>query len=150
WIVTNNKNGFASNILLEQNESGSDWFNQSITYEGKRIARNTVKDSGGGADSATIDYIWEDGNPTVVLGDGDMFHYDYYKDKNWQSGDWRNIQQLIGGYKIYEYQNLLKSQEINTNMTYYTYLYDEAGRIIEATGTAKNITTVYTIEYACK
>lgn len=30
------------------------------------------------------------------------------------------------------------------------YLYDEAGRVIEATGLSKNVNTIYTIEYACK
>jgi YD repeat-containing protein len=149
-IVTNNNNGLASNILLEQNESGSDWFNQAISYEGKNIVRNKVTDVGSGADSAIINYIWEAGNPTVVLSDGDIFHYDYHKEKPWQLGDWRNIQQMIGGYNIYEYRNLLKSQEINGNWTYYTYMYDEAGRIVQATGMTKNVTTTYNIEYACQ
>ena len=148
WIITNNNNGFASNILLHENESGSDWYNQAITYEGKRMVRNKVTDSGG--DSATGYYIWEGGNPVVFINQGDMIHYDYYEEKKWQIGDWRNIQQLITGYKTYEYENLFKSSEINGNWTYYTYLYDEAGRVIEATGMSKNITNVYTIEYACK
>jgi YD repeat-containing protein len=148
WIVTTNKNDFATNVLLENNQSGSDWFNQAFTYEGTRVTSNKATDSGGN-DSATANYIWENGNPAVLINEGDVFNYEYYTDKNYQPGDWRYIQQLLVGYKIYEYKNLFQSSEINGNKTYYTYNFDDAGRITEATSTSDNITTTFKIEYDC-
>ena len=148
WIVTTNKSGLATNVLLEKIESGSDWFNQAFTYEGTRVVSNKATDSGGN-DSVTTNYIWENGNPAVLINDGDVFNYEYYTDKNYQPGEWRYIQQLIGGYKIYEYKNLLKSTKINLNTTYYTYNFDDAGRITEAISTSPNITTTFKIEYDC-
>jgi hypothetical protein len=147
-FVTNNAAGLATNILIETLASGKDWFNQAITYEGQKIVSNEVTDSGGN-DSAIASYIWKDGNPSVLINDGDIFHYEYYTEKPFQPGDWRDIQQLIGGYRIYQYQNLLQSSEINGNKTYYTYKFDESGRIIQSTSTSKNISTVFDIKYEC-
>jgi hypothetical protein len=147
-IVTNNKNGFATNVLMEDNESGSIWANQRFTYEGTRLVSNTVTDSDGN-DSAVTNYIWEDGNPAVQIYDGYTFNYEYYTDKNYQPGDYRYINQLIVGYKTFEYKNLYKSSQ-GSYTTYFTYNFDDAGRIISTTGTSPNVTTTFQIEYDCK
>jgi hypothetical protein len=147
YIVTNNKNGLATNVLMELDESGSSWYNQAFTYEGARVVSNTATKSGGN-NPAPINYIWEDGNPAVMISDGDIFNYEYYTDKNYQPGDWRYIQQLIGGYRIYDYKNLFKSAK-STSTTYYTYGFDDAGRITTATSTNPNNTTTFKIEYDC-
>jgi len=148
WIVTTNKNGLATNVLLESNQSGSDWFNQAFTYEGTSVVSNKATDSGSN-DSATLNYIWENGNPAVLINNGDVFNYEYYTDKSYRPGDWRYIQELIGGYKIYEYQNLFKSSKINNNTTYYTYNFDDEGHITEVTSTSTNVTTAFKIVYDC-
>ena len=85
----------------------------------------------------------------LFINDGDVYNYEYYTDKNYQPGEWRYIQQLIAGYKIYEYKNLLKSSKVNGNTTYFTYNFNDAGRITEAISTSSNITTTFKIEYDC-
>lgn len=147
YIVTNNKNGLAINVLMEFDESGSIWNNRKFTYEDTRLVSTTETESTSN-DSATINFIWEDGNPAVMINNGDIFNYEYYTDKNYQPGDWRYINQLINGYKIYDYKNLFKSAK-SAETTYYTYSFDDAGRITTATSTTSNSTTTFTIEYDC-
>src|SRR5687768_2900877 len=68
YIVTNNKNDLATNVLMEFDESGSIWNNRKFTYEDTRLVSKTETDSGN--DSTTINYIWEDGNPVVMIDNG--------------------------------------------------------------------------------
>ena len=147
-IVTNNTNGLATNILIENNTAGNDWFNQAITYEGQHIISNYATDSGGNPPES-IEYIWKEGNPSVLINSGDIFHCEYYKEKQFQVGDWRDIQQLIVGYRIYQYQNLLQLIEINSNKSYYTYKFDESGRITQTKETSKNSEVIFDLKYEC-
>jgi hypothetical protein len=147
-IVTNNSAGFATNVLVENNESGSNWYNQAFAYEGTRVVSNIVTDYVGNSDTAK--YIWENGNPAVIIDEeGAVYNYEYYTDKKYQAGDWRYIQQIIGQYRIYECKNLLKSSEWNNNKTLFIYNFDDAGRITEVISTSPSNTNTLKIEYDC-
>jgi hypothetical protein len=148
YVITTNKNGFATNVRMEFNEAGSIWNNKAITYEGTRVVSELETESGSD-NSATNNYTWEGGNPAVFMIDNNVFNYEYYTDKNYQPGDWLYIQQLLWGYKKFEYKNLVKSTTGNSNTTFYTYNFDDAGRITEAKSTSPNATTIFKIEYAC-
>jgi hypothetical protein len=126
----------------------NEWINQAFTYEGRRIITNKATNSDG--QSETASYIWENGNIDVLVIEGDIIQYEYYTDKNFQDGDYRAIQQLLTGYRIHEYKNLLKSSETGGATTYFTYTFDDSGRITEAVATSTNTTTSYQIEYDCQ
>jgi hypothetical protein len=146
-IITNNNKGFATNVLAEENEAGTNWFNQAFTYEGNRVINNTITDYGG--NSVEVNYIWEDGNISTIVEENDIYKYKYYTDKKFQAGDWRDIQQLLSGYKLYECKNLLQSYEYNGMTTVYTYKFDEAGKIVEAKSTNSNNMSIFKLEYEC-
>jgi hypothetical protein len=146
-IVTTNNKGFATNVLAEENEAGTTWFNQAFTYEGDRVVNNKMTDSGGNL--AEVDYIWEDGNISTLVEENDIYKYKYYTDKKFQAGDWRDIQQILSGYKLYECKNLVQSYEYNGMTTVYTYKFDEAGKIVEAKATNSNNTSIFKVEYEC-
>jgi hypothetical protein len=146
-IITNNNKGFATNVLAEENEAGTNWFNQAFTYEGNRVINNTMTDYGG--NSVEVNYLWEDGNISTIVEDNDIYNYKYYTDKKFQAGDWRDIQQLLSGYKLYETKNLLQTYEYNGKTTVYTYKFDETGKIVEAKSTSSNNANIFKIEYEC-
>lgn len=146
-IVTNNSARFATNVLIHNNESGTSWYNQKFSYDGNKVMSNKITDSGG--DSAFVNYIWENGNPVILVEEGKAYSYEYYTDKKFQAGDWRDIQQIIGRYRIYEYKNLVKSSEVDGKTTYFTYNFDEAGRITHSTSTSPSNSTTFKIEYDC-
>jgi hypothetical protein len=147
-IITNNSAGFATNVLTEENESGSNWYNRAFTYEGTRVVRNIVTDYVGNSDTAK--YIWENGNPAVFIDEeGEVYNYEYYTDKKYQAGDWRYIQEFIEQYRIYECKNLLKSWERNNLKTLFIYNFDDAGRITEVTATSASTTYTIKTEYDC-
>jgi uncharacterized lipoprotein YehR (DUF1307 family) len=145
-VVTNNKDHFAKNVLMQLGPN--EWINQAFTYEGRRIVHNNATNSDG--ESETASYIWENGNIDVLVNVVETTHFEYYPDKNFQDGDFLAVQQLLVGYRIYEYKNLLKSMETNNNKTYYTYLFDEKGRVSEVTATSNNPSISYKIEYDCQ
>lgn len=145
-IVTNNKDHFATNVRMDLGPN--EWINQAFTYEGKRVVHNNATNSDG--ESETASYIWENGNIDVLVNGLETSHFEYYTDKNFQDGDFLAVQQLLAGYRIYEYKNLLKSIETNSKTTYYTYTFDEKGRISEVTATSTNASTSYKIEYDCQ
>src|SRR5688500_12186285 len=103
YVITTNKNGFATNVRMEFNESGTFWNNKAYTYDGNRMVSLKECDTLC-IDSATAVYIWEDGNSAVYISVGNVSNYEYYTDKNYQPGDWRYINQLINGYKTFEYK----------------------------------------------
>lgn len=144
-VVTNNKNHFATNVRMELGPN--EWINQAFTYEGNRVVSNKATNSDGF--SETVSYIWKNGNIDVLVNDGEIIKYEYYTDKNFQEGDFRAIQQLLTGYRIYEYKNLVKSSGSPDPSTYFTYLFDDTGRVTEVTATTTNISTSYQIEYDC-
>lgn len=147
-IVTTNKQGFATNVLAEENQAGTHWYNQAFTYEGNRVINNTLTDYGG--NSEQVNYIWEDGNISTLVEENDIYEYKYYTDKKFQTGEWRDIQQLLSGYKLYEYKNLLQSSEYNGKTTVYTYQFDDEGRIVEAKSTNNSNTNTFKVEYECQ
>jgi endo-1,4-beta-mannosidase len=147
-IVTTNSKGFATNVLAEENQAGTIWYNQAYTYEGNRVVNNKLTDNGGNSDD--VNYIWEDGNISTIVEENDIYEYEYYADKKFQLGDWRDIQQLLSGYKLYETKNLLQSYEYNGKTTVYTYQFDDEGKIVQAKSTNSNNTSTFKLEYDCK
>jgi hypothetical protein len=146
-IVTPNNRGFATNVLAEEDEAGTTWFNQAFTYEGDRVVNNKMTDYVGNLEE--VDYIWDDGNISTIVEENDIYNYKYYTDKKFQAGDWRGIQQLLSGYKLYESKNLVQTYEYNGKTTVYTYKFDEAGKIVEAKSTNSNNTSIFKVEYEC-
>ena len=147
-IVTTNSKGFATNVLAEENQAGTIWYNQAYTYEGNRVVNNKLTDYAGNSDD--VNYIWEDGNISTLVEENDIYEYKYYADKKFQPGDWRDIQQLLSGYKLYECKNLLQSYEYNGKTTVYTYQFDDEGKIVEAKSTNSSNTSTFKVEYDCK
>jgi YD repeat-containing protein len=146
-IVDNNASGLATNVRYEEDPAGIDWFNQAFSYDGRKLSSNLITNVA--LDTTKVNYIWDNDNLTTLVSEGDVFHFKYYTDKPYQPGDWRYIQQLITGYRIYDHKNLFQSQEINGNAIYYTYQFDANGRITEASATELNYTNTFKIEYAC-
>lgn len=145
-VVVNNKDHFAKSVLYKFGPN--EWVNQVFTFEGNRVVTNKATNSDGQTEIAS--YIWKDGNVEVLVNEMETTHFEYYMDKKSQVGDFRAIQYLLGGYRLIETKNLLKSEETNNKKTYYTYVFDESGRITEAIATSNNSSTSYTIEYDCQ
>lgn len=147
-IVTTNKNGFATNVRMEFDQAGTKWVNQAFTFDGNKVMKNDATEHNGG--SATVNYTWANGNISALAEENDIIDYTYYTDQKFQPGEWRDIQQLLAGYKIYEYKNLLESQVSGGKTTNYTYLFDDKGRIAQAKSTSTSVTYTFDIEYECQ
>jgi hypothetical protein len=144
-IITNNKDQFATNVRIEI--PPNEWYNYAYTYDGHHVITNNATNWEGV--TGVANFIWENGNLSVLVSGGSVYTYEYYTDKDFQDGDWRAIDQLLAGYRLYEHKNLVKSVLINNNKAIYTYVFDEKGRIKEATQSSPNNPLNYKIEYEC-
>jgi len=135
-IVTLNERGFAANMRMETNQSGTKWFNKAYQYNGTQIIKSTNTSSAG--PSSVTEYFWENGNLKSAKLGGSTISYEYYLDKPYQSGDYRYLLELIGMEKLYDNKNLTKSLVVDGETTLFTYTFDDQGKISSITFTNAN------------
>lgn len=146
-IITLNANGMASNILTENDETGTDWFNQAFEYNDTELIKSTTTSSSGGA--ATISTItWSGGNMLTVTSGSSTSTIEYYTDKPAQTGDYLSLAQLAAGYEIYRTKNAIKSILTGSDISNFNYTFDADGKITSVAVIDASIVT-YTYQFQC-
>lgn len=148
-IMTYNENGFTTNVRNEYDQTGINWFNQAVEYDGTYLQKITLTSSTGNNPPIIGEYVWEGGNLVQETADGQVFHHDYYPETPYQAGDWVFLQQLIGQYKIYAGKNLRRSTEKDGEYIFYKYAFDDEGKIISVQLTSASENVIYNYEYEC-
>jgi len=145
-VITNNKDGLATNIHGTLDAAGELWFNVDYQYSGQELTRsvfitNTL------IDSIVTNFTWSGGNMVSFSNDTTTSQLTYYTDQPRQQGDAFFFDQFTGGFEVTRNKNLLKSREGYT----YTYQFRADGKITSVTAkdTAGD-TFVTNYEYDCK
>lgn len=146
-IITLNANGMASNIRTENDETGTNWSNQALEYNGTELIKSTSTNSSGGA--ATISAItWSGGNMITVTSGSSTSTIEYYTDKPAQTGDYLSLAQLAAGYEIYRTKNAIKSILAGSDISNFNYTFDADGKITSVAIVGTSIVT-YTYQFQC-
>lgn len=149
-IITSNSLGFATNIRMEMNKTGTVWQNQSIEYNGTQLAKILYTSSDPNAKVAAVKYTWKEGNLATMESGTSIITFDYYIDRPSAPGDWRKFVELQGGYRLYDNKNLTKSMKKGADITTFKYDFDTSGKIIKQTVIEpENVETFVQFEYAC-
>ena len=149
--ITLNANGLAANVKLEPGPSGQTWGNLLYEYNGEQLIKRTFTSSSAGTPEV-LTYNWTNGNNTSLYINGSLFNnYEYYTDKEAQTGDISIIQQFVKGYQSIKNKNLTKTTIYsNGSKENYTYSFDDAGKIAAATSQFGATIQNYNYQYQCK
>jgi hypothetical protein len=149
-IITNNPLGFTTNVLREQNKTGTIWYNQSAEYNGTQIVKMLYTSSEPNGANLAVNYTWKDGNIASMESGGKVITYEYYTDRESEAGDWRRNNEIVEGYRFFGNKNLTKSIKNNSGVTRIDYEFDTDGKITKQTVIEPdNLETYLQYEYAC-
>jgi len=127
-VITNNKDGLASNIHGTLDAAGELWFNIDYEYSGQELTRSTFV-STTLTDAIVTNFTWSGGNMVSFSNDTTTSHLEYYTDQPRQQGDAFFFDQFTGGFEVSRTRNLLKSRYGLT----YTYQFRPDGKITSVT-----------------
>lgn len=144
-IVTLNSNGLASNIRIENDETGTSWTNYTYEYSGTDVIKDTYTSSMGGAPEITT-YTWSGGNLMTASG-ASTATFSYYTDKPAQ-GDYLFLSQLVNGYQVIRNKNAAKSFLSGSAIFNFDYTTDTDEKISSIIVTGSSPTTL-TYQYQC-
>jgi YD repeat-containing protein len=150
FIITNNSQGFTTNIRRLANEAGTVWNNQSMEYNGTQLAKILYSTSNASSPVFAVNYTWKDGNIASQESGGSVIEYEYYTDKPAVAGEWRKYGELVEGNHLFANKNCTKSIKNGGEVTSFTYEFDDAGKILKMTTTEPgNAVSSVQYEYSC-
>lgn len=150
YIITNNSQGFTTNIRRLANEAGTTWNNQAAEYNGTQLAKILYTTSNPSSPVIAVTYTWKNGNIASQESGNSVIGFEYYTDKPAVAGDWRKYSELIEGYHFFDNKNCIKSVKSGGEITSFTYDFDDAGKILKMTVIEPgNAQSSVEYEYAC-
>jgi hypothetical protein len=150
FIITNNSQGFTTNIRRLANEAGTVWNNQSMEYNGTQLAKILYSTSNASSPVFAVNYTWKDGNIASQESGGSVIEFEYYTDKPAVAGEWRKYGELVEGNHLFANKNCTKSIKNGGEVTSFTYEFDDAGKILKMTTTEPgNAVSSVQYEYSC-
>jgi hypothetical protein len=150
YIITNNAQGFTTNMRRLANEAGTVWNNQSVEYNGTQLAKILYTSSNPNSPVLAVKYTWKDGNIASQESGNSIIEFEYYTDKRAVAGEWRKYTELVEGYHLYDNKNCTRSIKSGGEVTNIIYDFDNAGKIVKMTVTEPgNAVSAVQYEYAC-
>jgi hypothetical protein len=141
------------NIRSFFNESGTNWSNFSLEYNGDDLLKYTVTTSSS-SPPETVTATYVNGNMVNLQTAGTSLTFEYFTDKLVQPGDYLEIANLIQyGATIYPHKNLVKSAISNGGaITNFNYEFNTDGQITKliatSSGSGSSVNTL-SYQYQC-
>ncbi len=162
---TINNNGQVTHSRTEYNTAGTDWAERDFEYTGAQVTKETLTKNGGFISIRT--YQWNSGNLMSVSYNNNNntwqnIAYEYYTDKPYQPGDILGWDKLMSGVEIFHSKKLVKKYTSTyqdnttgtpipvTEITNYSYEFDNDGKITSMTSSSGSNSQTYQYLYECK
>jgi hypothetical protein len=148
-IITNNAQGMATQVRIEDNPAGTTGTVLNFQYSGTELIQEIQKPIGSASTTVTI-YTWSAGNLTEIRSGSTVSVLDYYTDKPSQPGNYLELVNIMEGYAIIKTKNLLKSVTQSGVTVTITYIFDKDDNITQALFTGGSGNNTIGISYLCE
>ena len=149
-IIKVNAAGLATNVRVENNESGTAFVNDSFEYIGNELIRS-VSTSFLDDSSRITTFTWFNGNMVTVRSGGTIIESrEYFTDKPLRIGDVISFTQFFQGFETVRTKNLVKFTSQGSGLNF-TYEFGSDGNISSVKVDAPNgIGGFQDYQYECK
>jgi hypothetical protein len=148
-IITNNAQGMATQVRLEENQAGTSGLVINYQYTGTELIQEIQKPIGSASTTVTI-YTWSAGNLTEISSGGTVSILDYYTNKPSQAGNYLEVVNVSQGYTNIKTKNLLKSVTQSDVTVTINYTFDKDGNITQAEFIGGSSNNAIGLTYQCE
>jgi hypothetical protein len=145
-IITNNADGMATQVRIEDNAAGTSGLIISYVYNGTELIQEVQKPIGSATTTVTI-YTWTAGNLTELKSGTSVTTLDYYNNKESQLGNYLEAVNVSQGYNIFKTKNLVKRITQSGTATEITYTFNADNNITSAVFSGSSSALLFT--YQC-
>ena len=146
-VITNNADGMATQVRIEDNAAGTSGLNISYVYNGTELIQEVQKSIGSATTTVTI-YTWTAGNLTEVKSGTSVTTLDYYTNKESQPGNYLEVVNVSQGYNIFKTKNLVKRITQSGVSTEITYTFNADNNISSVVFSGSSSSTIL-LTYQC-